>query len=272
MAAEEISQNRPLVTREQAIASGAKRYFTGEQCSRGHIAERSVSSRGCLECLNENAAKWRAADPDRAKAVWTRNNEVTREKRIAKKRQKRQVLCLHCKTPIPFSEQKSDAIRASRPRYCSDRCRLYSKVDKTPGHGPKGDCWVYTGAKHKFGYGMINTSGTKASDITTAHAYAWEIENGPIPDGLFVCHHCDHPPCCRKEHLFLGTHQDNMNDMMEKKRKPMGEDHGMAKLTDQQVVAIFRDTDSDRVVALKYGVSRCAIQKIRRGLTWKHVS
>ena len=182
MASDLILENRPLVTREQAIASGSKRYFTGEVCSRGHIAERIVSSHACLECSKENAAKWRNADPERAKAVWTRNNHETRDQRVEKKRQGRVVLCPHCQTPIPAPTLKPGAVRASRQRYCSDRCKLYSKVDQTPGHGPNGDCWVFTGAKHKFGYGMINKSGSQSSQrSTSAHAVAWELENGPCP-------------------------------------------------------------------------------------------
>src|SRR5688500_7734061 len=87
MATDLILENRPLDTRDEAIASGAKRYFTGQPCSRGHVAERNVSSKGCLECMKENAAKWRDADPERAKAVWTKNNHATRDQRVEKKRQ-----------------------------------------------------------------------------------------------------------------------------------------------------------------------------------------
>ena len=57
MALEFVPENRALVTREQAIASGAKRYFTGEPCSRGHVVERNVNSGACVECARENAAK-----------------------------------------------------------------------------------------------------------------------------------------------------------------------------------------------------------------------
>lgn len=272
MASDLILENRPLVTREQAIASGSKRYFTGEACSRGHIAERNVSSKACLECAKENAAKWRDADPDRAKAVYTRSEEVNREKRVEKKRQGRVVLCLHCQTPIPAPTLKPGAVRASRQRYCSDRCKLYSKIDQTPGHGPNGDCWVFTGALHKFGYGMINKSGAKASDITTAHAFSWELENGRILDGQFVLHKCDHPACCRPDHLFLGTQQENVDDMIDKGRQLVGEDAGMAKLTEKEVREILADSRSSYELAPLYGVCPQNIRLIRAGKRWTHLS
>jgi hypothetical protein len=121
---------------------------------------------------------------------------------------------------------------------------------------------------------MINKSGSKASEITTAHVYAWEIENGPVPDGMFVLHECDYPPCCRGDHLFLGTHQDNMDDMMGKGRQIVGEEKPLAKLTEGQIREIRRDAGlySDRELAAKYGVTHGLIQGIRKHQRWKHIS
>jgi hypothetical protein len=265
MATELLPENRPLVTRDQAIASGDKRYFTGKPCSRGHIAERNVSSKGCLECVKENAAKWRDADPERAKAVNSRSEEVNREKRVEKRRQSRVVLCPHCNTPIPPPELKPGAVRASRQRYCSDRCKLYSKVDMTPGHGPNGDCWVFTGGKHKFGYGMINMSGSKESDVVTAHTVSWELENGPIPDELSVLHKCDYPPCCRPDHLFLGSQKDNVDDMDEKGRRTRD------RFTEYEVRLILNEVGTDLELAQKFGCSEYRIWSIRTGRTWGKV-
>ncbi len=50
------------------------------------------------------------------------------------------------------------------------------------------------------------------------HRFVWTEHNGPIPKGMCVCHHCDEPACINPDHLFLGTHQDNMQDMINKKR------------------------------------------------------
>lgn len=265
MASDLIPEIRSLVTREQAIASGSKRYFTGQACSRGHISERNVNTDACVECARENAAKWRDTNPERAKAVWAKSEEVHRERRVEKKRQSRVVLCLHCQTPIPAPTLKPGAVRASRQRYCSDRCKLYSKVDVTPGHGPKGDCWVFTGAKHKFGYGMINQSGSKASDITTAHAFSWGLENGPISDEQFVLHRCDNPACCRPDHLFLGTQQDNVDDMDEKGRRTV------ERFTEYEVRQILNELGTDLELAQKFGCSEYRIWSIRTGRTWSGI-
>jgi hypothetical protein len=75
----------------------------------------------------------------------------------------------------------------------------------------------------RSGYGRINIAGR---GVVVTHRFAWEVVNGPIPDGLNVLHHCDNPPCCETDptdgypegHLFLGTHADNMADMVAKGR------------------------------------------------------
>ena len=75
-------------------------------------------------------------------------------------------------------------------------------------------CMEWTGATDPKGYGH----GTVNGGHFAAHRRAWELANGPIPNGLHVCHHCDNPPCCNPEHLFLGTMKDNMMDMVSKGR------------------------------------------------------
>ena len=76
-------------------------------------------------------------------------------------------------------------------------------------------CWVWNGAKRtKFSYGVFSIKHQNHQ----AHRIAWELVNGSIPDGLFVLHKCDNPPCVNPEHLFLGTHIDNMRDMVKKGR------------------------------------------------------
>ena len=76
-------------------------------------------------------------------------------------------------------------------------------------------CLEWTGATGPRGYGTINVNGVPMG----THRLAWQLANGPIPDGLFVCHHCDNPPCCDVEKcLFLGTNAENVADMIAKGR------------------------------------------------------
>ena len=111
----------------------------------------------------------------------------------------------------------------------------------------------------------------------STHRYAWTQANGPIPPGMWVLHRCDVRRCVNPEHLFLGTAQDNSRDMVAKGRKVTnrGESHKLAKLTDGEVREIRLKYNGDRGditrLARAFGVSRTAIERVVKGMGWKHV-
>ncbi len=139
------------------------------------------------------------------------------------------------------------------------------------------DCWLWTGKLSKSGYGRIVSGGsvTKGAKTLRAHRVSWELAFGSIPDGLQVLHHCDNPRCVRPDHLFLGSHIDNMVDRNAKGHYPRGVRHPNAKLTDDAIREIrrlyaaggFRQQD----LADRYGVNQTLIGFIVRRIYWRHV-
>jgi hypothetical protein len=97
-------------------------------------------------------------------------------------------------------------------------------------------CWPWIRYRTKDGYGQFTLYGR----LRYAHRFAWEVTNGPVPEGMEVCHQCDNPPCCNPAHLFLGSQEDNVRDMIAKRRhRPpqpsRGERNVNAKLTAARV-------------------------------------
>ncbi len=100
--------------------------------------------------------------------------------------------------------------------------RFWPRVEKEgPIHPTLGTrCWLWCGAKGDDGYGLIRDENRKTTRVTR---YAWTLSGRPIPKGHFVLHHCDERLCVNYEqHLFTGTHKDNMDDMYLKGRGPTG--------------------------------------------------
>lgn len=111
---------------------------------------------------------------------------------------------------------------------------------------------------------------------TYAHRVTWEAHNGPIPDGMKVCHRCDEPACYEIRHLFLGTVADNNADRDAKDRGVVpdtrGIRHGMHRLTETEVLAIFRDTRPIAEVAAEFRTAKSNVSKIRNRKAWKHLT
>lgn len=132
-----------------------------------------------------------------------------------------------------------------------------------------------------------------------AHRVAYQMLVGPIPDGLLVCHKCDNPPCVNPDHLFLGTHLENMADMAAKNRRSRGEahaarmraaaatraagpvpmrhgqDHEWAHLTEESVLAIrrrFASGESKPALSKHYGVTESHVWRIVTRRSWAHLA
>jgi hypothetical protein len=134
-----------------------------------------------------------------------------------------------------------------------------------------GSCWIWAGYRDHAGYGQIQWNGKKRG----SHVAAWFLAHGVWPDGLCVLHRCDNPSCVRAEHLFLGTHQDNVADKVSKGRQLKGQKNATAKLTEQNVQEIratyVRGIVGYERLAKRYGVDPKAIRQVLDGTTWRHV-
>jgi hypothetical protein len=139
-------------------------------------------------------------------------------------------------------------------------------------------CHEWTGNHNTAGYGVFSTGRRGNRRRYFAHRYSWEREYGPIPDGMFVCHRCDNPPCVNPSHLFLGTNLDNHRDMWAKGRGfravVTGERHYKSRVTVQQVLEIRRRVaqgETQRSLAKEFGLSTTGLHHIARGDSWKDI-
>ncbi len=139
---------------------------------------------------------------------------------------------------------------------------LVNKVVLTPS-----GCMEWKFHKGTGGYGNIRVH----RKSKRAHRVSYERSIGPIPKGLFVLHRCDNPPCINPDHLFLGTHTDNVQDCIDKGRWTNGEKNGMSKLTSELVLKIRADERGLQTVADEYQISRSLVSQIRTRAIWKHL-
>lgn len=165
----------------------------------------------------------------------------------------------------------------------SPAIRYLDKVDKRGSD----ECWEWTAARFEKGYGAFRLGDKQVK----AHRFGYRLLIGPIPEGLYVCHTCDNPPCQNPRHWFLGTHLDNARDREAKMRgnhgegplrRPLprpararGERDGNSKLTTEAVLEIRRlweTTDlSQRAIAEQFSVTQVNVSNIVRRKTWAHI-
>ena len=137
---------------------------------------------------------------------------------------------------------------------------FWARVRVTP------SCWLWQGGKvGSAGYGRLYFGG----EGHRAHRVSYELCNGPIPEGLIVRHKCDNPPCVNPDHLEVGTHQDNSDDKVSRGRHAYGE-RCRTPLSDEQVSEIRASTETQVVLAKRYGVTQPAISHIINGKRRNH--
>lgn len=181
------------------------------------------------------------------------------------------VICDSCEQPFQIK-----ASRKQYARFCSFACRkqysidhaetwFWEKVDKSGGPDA---CWPWTAAV-TGGYGVF----TVRLDLETrtqvrTHRYAFELINGPLPDGMFACHHCDNRRCCNPAHLFAGTAKDNTRDGMAKGRI-------RSVMTPEKVRTIRQLYAAGGVthkeLGDRFGCSPRTVQQVVYRITWKDI-
>lgn len=143
--------------------------------------------------------------------------------------------------------------------------RFWSYVEKTD------NCWIWKGFRYKKNYGGFRLDNKHIK----AHRYSYFLHYGYIDDHSFILHSCDNPLCVRPDHLRLGTHKENMQDMVNRNRQAKGSFVGTSKLNEEQVKLIKKELQNPyrgicQILANKYNVTYQTIYAIYKNQTWKH--
>jgi len=148
--------------------------------------------------------------------------------------------------------------------------RFWEKVDK------KSDskCWEWTASLRSDGYGQLHYIQDGRRYCLPAHRLSWSIHFKEVPHGKQVLHRCDNPKCVNPNHLFLGTNEDNRQDMVNKKRHMFGEKHISAKLKETNILYIRRAYTNGRslsALAREFDVYPSTIERVVKERTWRHI-
>ncbi len=145
---------------------------------------------------------------------------------------------------------------------------LLSRIKRAPS-----GCWEWQRAASNMGYGVVRWAGRQ----TYVHRVVYELFCGPLVPGLFVLHMCDNRRCANPVHLYQGSHQQNMDDMVARGRSKHldGEEHRNAKLSTRDVQRIrrryHRGGITHRELAAQYDVSGATITNAVNRVSYKEV-
>lgn len=144
---------------------------------------------------------------------------------------------------------------------------LASRFEEKVFPDPNTGCWLWGGAIQKNGYGCIGMGMRTES----AHRVSWILHFGDIPNGMHVLHKCDFPPCVNPNHLEIGTHAKNLRDAADRGRHWTGENHPLAVLKNDDVVAIRSSPKTNKEISIEYGLCDSHVSQIRTRKLWKHI-
>jgi hypothetical protein len=137
-------------------------------------------------------------------------------------------------------------------------------------------CWIWQRAFNNYGYSIISIKGSsKKGHCTLVHRLLWSLVNGPIPEGGWILHKCDNPPCINLDHLYLGTPKQNTHDTVTRGRHRYiahpGSKNGSHKLTESDVLFIRKSTLKVAELAAMFNVHFGTIYSILCRDNWKHI-
>lgn len=159
------------------------------------------------------------------------------------------------------------AIRKIRESYVPRHWTTAQRLQHYSADGWAG-CRIWIGGRDPDGYGRVSRDG----GFVLAHRAALELKLGrPLQPGEQACHTCDMPSCIAEEHLFVGTNQINMADMVAKRRSVFGERNPRSKLTEKQAREIFNASATSRQLAVAFNVSPSLVRQIKRKIIWQSI-